>query len=194
MSPDDVLIEIFLDLLREALVPSAIVAAVGTMIALYQFAKSQADMASQVENFVVQTFSSSSRRMRSLAVMIIAQAAALTATLVLTGVALRDTEIAGLIGSDKAAITSAVQAGGVAFFIAVDWWSLRKGDELPAAVTFWLVGSIASSCSIGYAIYLAVPAGTWLAALPPLVIGYLWFKLVDWAVSSGSSLARAYQR
>jgi hypothetical protein len=181
-----------LQLLRDAGLPVAIVAAVGTVIALLQFGKVLSDNNFKAEQGVVRTFAGSSRRVRAYALFVISHSVAVASTL---GVAISLTAspvVMDYLGVEQAAVIQRVQAAIAAYFLVVDWWSFKMGDTLPT-VAATLVGWLGGLLVLAYGAAHALMAESWTPLIPWVVLAFVWFKGFGWASSTGSGLARALQ-
>lgn len=181
-----------LSLLRDAGLPVAVVAAIGTAIALYQFTHGLNEAAFATQDRAIRMFASSSRRVRVYALFIISHTLATTTTIAVANRLLQDQDLTSAIGVDPSTFIFRLQAGLAAYFLVIDWWSLRQGDELPAVAAV-LVGTAGVILTIGYGIREAVLEDSWQYVLPWVAVAYLWFRSFGWASSSGSALARAIQ-
>lgn len=192
MEPVGELPAFLLQLLRDAGLPVAIVAAVGTVIALLQFGKVLSDKNFEAEQGVVRTFAGSSRRVRAYALFVISHSVAVTGTL---GVAVSLTAspvVMDFLGVEQAVVIQRVQAAVAAYFLVVDWWSFKMGDTLPI-VTATLVGWLGGLLVLAYGAAQALMAESWSPLIPWVVLAFVWFKGFGWASSTGSGLARALQ-
>lgn len=192
MEPTGELPALLLQLLRDAGLPIAIVAAVGTVIALLQFGKVLSDHNFQAEQGVVRTFAGSSRRVRAYALFIISHSVAVAATL---GVALSLTaspEVTQFLGVEQAVVVQRVQAAIAAYFLVIDWWSFKIGDTLPI-VAATLIGWLGGVLVLGYGAVQALTTESWSPLIPWVILAFVWFKGFGWASSTGSGLARALQ-
>ncbi|WP_435748802.1 hypothetical protein [Microbacterium sp. PMB16] len=166
---------------------------IGTAIALYQFWRTQDDSAVETELGVVRAFARAPRRVRALVIALVSRAIAVPATIALIGAIAADPVFDGIFTTGRAPFIMSVQAGTAAFFLVVDWWSFRQGDEFPRMGTFFVGGTILAG-ALGYALYRGVSEASWPAGLIWTGVAIAWFKSVDWAVDSSAGLARAVQR
>lgn len=193
MDPSGDLAATFLDLLREAGLPVVVVTAIGTAIALWQLVAGLNEAAYARESHALKLFASSSRRLRAYGLFVISH---VVATVVTVGLAVRlmgDPSIADWVGVDTGTVTWRVGAGIVAYFLVVDWWSLRHGDVLPLALAV-IVGTFGGLVLLFYGGHEAVEAQSWAVFGGWFAAVFGWFTALGWASSTGAGLARAIQR
>jgi hypothetical protein len=184
--------QLLLQLLRDAGLPAAFVAAIATTIALLQFGKVLSDNNFKAEQGVVRTFAGSSRRVRAYGLFVISHAMAVAVTLGVTNLLLASPAVTEFLGVNQTVVVQRVQAAVAAYFLVIDWWSLKMGDTLPivaASIVGWLGGLLI----FVYGAVQAHVAGSWQVLIPWVVTAFVWFKGFGWASSTGSGLARAIQ-
>ena len=192
MEPNGEFSRLFVQLLRDAGLPVAVVAGVGTLIALFQFGKVLSDNNFKAEHGVVRAFAGSSRRVRAYALFIISHAVAVSVTLAVA-ISLTASPIATqFLGVEQAAVIQRVQAAIAAYFLVIDWWSFKMGDTLPI-VAATLIGWVGGFLVLGYGALQALVAESWSPLIPWGILTFFWFKGFGWASSSGAGLARALQ-
>ena len=192
MEPIGQLPNLLLQLLKDAGLPIAIVAAVGTVIALLQFGKVLSDNNFKAEQGVVRTFAGSSRRVRAYALFVISHSVAVAATLGVASALTASPTVMQMLDTDHATVIFRVQAAIAAYFLIVDWWSFKMGDTLPIFVAS-LIGWLGGVLVLGYGAIQAMTAGSWSPLLPWVLLAFSWFKGFGWASSTGAGLARALQ-
>ena len=192
MEPTGQLSEELLTLLGDAGLPVVVVAMIGTAIALYQFTHGLNEAAFATQDRAMSMFASSSRRVRAYGLFVISHALATTTTIAVADQLFRDEEVVRALGIDPSQFTLQLQAGIAAYFLVIDWWSLRQGDELPAVMAV-MVGLAGALLTVAYGVRQAVLEEAWQYVLPWFATAFLWFRSFGWASSSGSALARAIQ-
>lgn len=192
MDPTGDLPRQLLQLLGAAGLPVAVVAVVGTLIALLQFGKVLSDSNFNAEQGVVRQFAGSSRRVRAYALFVTSHSVAVAATMAAATALTGSPEVIQFLGVEQAVFLQRVQAAIAAYFLVIDWWSLRMGDTLPIAAAM-IVGWIGGLVILGYGAGQALLAESWSPLLPWFVMAFFWFKGFGWASSTGSGLARALQ-
>lgn len=192
MDPSGDLSQLLLQLLRDAGLPVAIVAAIGTTIALLQFGKVLSDNNFKAEQGVVRAFAGSSRRVRAYALFVISHAVAVSVTLGVVSSLLASPAVTDFLGVEQAVVIHRVQAAVAAYFLVIDWWSLKMGDTLPIVAALF-VGWLGGLLVLGYGASQALIAGSWQLLIPWCITAFVWFKGFGWASSTGSGLARAMQ-
>lgn len=192
MEPAGQYAEILLALLREAAVPVVVVTFIGTAIALYQFFRGLGDAAAATQDSAVQLFASSGRRVRAYGLFIVSHALATTTTVGVAHQLLQDEGLVSKLAVDPSRALASVTAGLAAYFLIVDWWSLRQGDTLPAVAAL-SIGLVGVAVTMTFGAYQALQSKNWFALLPWTATAFLWFKSFGWASSTGSALARAIQ-
>lgn len=189
MVPDGNLAALFLELLKAAGLPVAAVVVIGTAIALYQFASNLNDQAIAVQEGVLNVFASSSRRVRAYAMFVVSHVTATAITVWVVVLILNDP----VVSTHFTVSTRAVLAGIAAYFVIIDWWSLRHGDALPHHLAV-IVGLLGSLVVLGYGVYKSVEGESWRLLLAWCAVAFFWCWAVGWASSTGSGLARAIQQ
>lgn len=192
MEPSGELAERFLDLLRDAGLPLAVVAVFGTCIALYQFSRGLSEGAYASERRVFQGFARSPRRVRAYASFVISHGIATTATIGLVTQVLANPTVAASVGTESSRVLWQVQAGVAAYFLAIDWWAFNYGDMLPSVAAV-AVGAGGALLFLGVGAYEASNQGSWGVFLAWAAAIFVWFSALGWASSSGSDLARTVQ-
>lgn len=192
MEPKGELAQHLLSLLSDAGLPVLVVATLGTVIAVIQFATSLDESAFASQDRLTQAFASSSRRVRAYALFVISHALATASTLAIANQLLRDATVVQFLGREPGQIIFQLQAGIAAYFLVVDWWSLRKGDQFPAFAAI-MAGLAGVGALLAYGIQEVSASDSWAPAVVCVTTAFLWYRLVGWASSSGSDLARAIQ-
>lgn len=187
--------EHWLALARDAGIPAAVVAALSTLIALWQFARGLGSAADAQEYSVLQVFAKSPRRVRSLAMFAAGCAAATATTMTILTRLLVDERIAHLISQqtqlDADGVLLRAQVVLSSFFVISLWWALRNSDAMPDIVAtylglFGVIGVVSYGLSQAWGLWADV--GAWVA------LAYGWWRSLHWASNSAGSLARAIQR
>ncbi|MER7449389.1 hypothetical protein ABTW96_03780 [Nocardia beijingensis] len=192
MVPEGNLAAIFLDLLRAAGLPAAVVFFVGTVMALYQFAANLNEQAHGAEQSIVNAFASSSRRVRAYGLFVISHIVAIAVMTSVIAYTLNDPALSSHVALSTGSMLIKAQAGIAAYFLLIDWWSLRHGDALPHHLGA-IVGLIGGLIVLSYGVFKAMEDGAWLALLLWFTVAFSWFRVIGWASSTGSGLARAMQ-
>lgn len=149
MDPSGGISQLLLELLRDAGLPVAVVAAIGTAIALLQFGKVLSDNNFKTEQGVVRAFAGSSRRVRAYALFVISHSVAVAVTLGVAGSLLASPAVTDFLGVEQAVAIQRVQAAVAAYFLVIDWWSLKMGDTLPIVAALF-VGWLGGLLVLGY--------------------------------------------
>ncbi|VXB05488.1 hypothetical protein [Aeromicrobium sp. 9AM] len=184
--------ERLLDLLRDAGVPAAIVAVIGTAIAVYQFADRIETGVYASEQQAVALFARSSRRVRALGLFLASHVVATTTTIGVATEVLADPQVTTFLGVTSSEGLFRVQASITAYFLVIDWWAMKHGDVLPLAAGV-AVGTLGGIGILIFGLRDAVTAENWQVMIPWLVVIFVWFRAFGWASSTGSGLARAIQ-
>ena len=192
IEPSGTLPQLLLDLLRTAGLPVVVVTAIGTAIAVAQWLTSIDNSGHAVEARSMATFRRAPRRVRAYALFVISHAVAVTLTIGLLMRLFADPAVIRALGTSEPDAMLKPTAVVALYFLVVDWWSLRQGDEVPAALAS-IVGVLGGAALLFYGAYVSAQTGDWAPMIAWFIGVAVWFRALTWATNRGSALARAIQ-
>lgn len=194
MTPGSVTWILTATLLRRAGASAGIIAIIGTVIALFEYWSEQSKIVDDVEISILRTFCHSSRRVRALVVMIVAQSLWVAVTLVAVWMITEDPNIREIFAVNKN-VAQTCHYAILILLIVVNWRSLRGGHEFPAIIITSL-GDVGLLVMVAYALFYFKGFGNngWQLSLAISGFAILWYKLFDWAMSSPYAVFLASRR
>lgn len=192
IEPAGSIAQILIDLLVAMGLPAAVVVTIGTGIAVAQWVAQLDDAGHAVEARAMATFRGSPRVVRAYALFVASHVIAASLSVGLLVQLFRNPLIVSMIGASVNDVLLKANAGVVLYFLIVDWWSLHRGDEVPAFLAAG-VGFVGLNSFLIPVLRTSVITGDWGPLLPWFVVTAVWFRSLTWATYRASALARALQ-